>query len=435
MKKKILSRLLITVVLILSIYPSFQVQAKVQDFSDLYMELNVPEDTIILTKDTPNTDEQWKTVGIADPKSEKDNFGNMGVQAILYDPNTETTVRLLQKQSTETNNIFNLSLLSEEKLAAFFDGLTEPSDENTKTTIEKHPQQEAVFFRYSVETTQNGQPLSELIYGTIINGSSVSFDIFKKNSTEPFDESFIKELVAGTHFTKLLDKTEVENLEQDSNIHLIAGFVILIVIIVVWVLISKKRRKKLDVIKKIKSEALAKFYMEQTQKKENNIKDTVLFTNRTIYSEEIIKTYCYYNDFIKKFKFWISMAVFYIAVLALLFNSGFAILSLPIAIFLLFIFIYYQGIRIEKLVSRMIKVYGKNKSMEAVFTFYESYFTLSGIQFISKYPYTQITIVKEYKNYIYLYIGPEKALYLKKDGFEQEADNFIKFIETVSKSV
>ncbi|MGB8454695.1 MAG: YcxB family protein [Anaerocolumna sp.] len=435
MKNKILSRLLITVVLILTLYPSFQVQAKVQEFTDLYLELNLPEDTVILTKDTPNTDEQWKTAGITDPKSEKDSFTDMGVQAILFDPTTKTTVRLLQKQSSETKNIFNLSLLSEEKLTEFFSGLTGSSDETTKTAIAKYPHQEATFFRYSVEMTQNGQPLSELIYGTIVNGSSLTFDMFKKNITDPFDESFVKELVAGTHFTKLLDKAEVEKQERESIIRLIIGFVILIAIIVVWILISKNKRKKLDIIKKNKTEALTRFYIEQTQNEEKNIKDTVLFSNRTKYTEEIIKNYCYYNEFIKKFKFWISMAVLYIVILALLVNTNNAIFGFPIAIILLFVFIYYQGIRIEKLVNSMMKIYDKKKSMDAVFTFYEKYFTLSGIQFISKYPYSQITEIKEYKNYIYIYLGPEKAFYLKNDGFEQGTDNFISFITTAAKSV
>lgn len=435
MKNKIVSRLIIAVALILSVYPSFLVQAKVQDFSNLNMELNVPEDTIILTKDTPNTDEQWKLAGITDPKNEKDTFTDMGVQAIIFDPNTKTTVRLLQKQSSETKNIFNLSLLSEAKLTEFFNGLTGTNDENTKTEVAKYAHKEATFFRYSVQLTQDGVPLSELIYGTIVNGASLTFDIYKKNSKEPIDESFIKELVAGTHFTKFLDKAEVAKQERDSIIKLIVVVVILITIIIVMILINKNRRKKLDVKKKNKTEALTKFYMAQTQKDEKNIKDTVLFVNRTKYSEETIKTYCFYNEIIKKLKLWVTTAVLFVVILILLLFSGSAILSIPIAIVLLFVFIYYQGIRIEKLGSRMMKVYDKNKSMEALFTFYEDYFTLSGIQFISKYPYTQITEIKEYKNYIYIYFSPEKAFYLKKDGFEQGAENFMKFINTVSKSV
>ncbi len=431
MKSKIFSRLLLTVLLIMAVCPSFQVQAKVQDFPGLYIELNMPEDTVILTKDTPNTDEQWKAAGITDPKAEKETFNSMGVQAIFFDPNTKTTVRLLQKQTSETKSIFNLSLLSEDELENFLKELAANNDENAKTSVEKYPQQETPFFRYSIELTQDGIPLTEIIYGTVVNGYSISFDAFKKNSIEPIDENFIKELVAGTHFTGFLDKTEVEKQEREAFIRLIIGFVLLIAVIVILVIINKNRSKKQKVLKNKKSEALTKFYTEQKRKEEQNIKDSVLYINRTQYSEEVIKNFCHYNEILKKFKLWISMAVLFIIILSLLYNSGNVIIGWSIAIILLFVFIYYQGIRIEKMVGRMMKLYDKDK--EAIFTFYEDYFTLSGVQYISKYPYTQLTEVKEYKDYIYIYSGPEKAFYLKKDGFDQGADDFMEFIKKAVK--
>ncbi len=428
MKNKIVNRLLITVVFILAVYPSFKVQAGVQNFPELYMELNVPEDTVILTKDTPDTDERWKKAGISDPKSEKDAFDNMGVTAILYDPDTKTTVRLLKKQSSETRRLFNLSQLPEEELTEFLDSLAASEDENAKISVQKYPVQEVIFFRYSIEITQDGKPITEIIYGTIVNGLTVSFDTYRENSTEPLDESFMKELVAGTRFTEFLDEAEVEKQERESLFQLAAGFIVLVAAIIILILINKNKSKKQKALKERKTEALTRFYMEQKQKEEQNIKDPVLFVNRTQYSEEVIKDFCYYNEILNKLKFWITMAVLFLAIFILLYNSSSAFLGCSIAVILLFVFIYYQGIRIEKLVGRMMKVYEKNKSMEALFTFYENYFTLSGIQYISKYPYTQITEIKEHKNYIYIYIGPDKAFYLKRDGFEQGADEFMKFI-------
>ncbi len=429
MKNKLFSRLLITAALILAIYPSVQVQAKVQDFPELYLELNVPDDTIILTKDTPDTDGQWKAAGITDPKTEKDNFDKMGVKAILYDPNTKTTVRLLQKQSSDTKEIFNLSQLPEEELNEFLDGLAASDDENTKTSIEKYPGGETTFFRYSIEMTQEGKPLTEIIYGTIVNGCTVSFDAYSENSTKPLDESFMKELVTGTHFTRFLNKTEVEKQERDSVIRLAVGFVILVAIIILLILISKNKSKKQKALKERKTEALTKFYKEQKQKEEQNIKDSVLFVNRTQYSEDVFKNFYYYNEIIKKWKFWLTTAALFLVILVLLYHSKSALLGCTIAVILMFVFVYYQGIRIEKSVGRTMKIYEKNKSMEAIFTFYESYFTLSGIQYISKYSYTQISEIKKYKDYIYIYFSPEKAFYLKKDGFEQNTDDFIKFIK------
>jgi hypothetical protein len=427
MKKKILKQLLLITALLLVIHPAFSVQAKEQEFSDINVEVNVPEDTIILTKDTPLADEKWKQAGITDSKSEKDQFSDMGVQAIFYDPNTKTTVRLLQKQSSDSSKIFNLSLLTEDKQNEFFNSLVSSLDENTKATIEKYAHPEAIFFHYNVEMNKDGVNMKEVIYGTIVNGSSLTYDIFTKNNTAPLDESFVKALVDGTHFTKFIDKADVEKQQRDSLIHLAIGVVILILIIVIFVIISKRGNKKQQEIKKRKTDALTKFYMEQKIKEDKNIKDTPLYVNRTVYSEEVLKDFNYYNEFIKKFKFWISVAVMIIAILFLLSYSSATIIGFIVVIFLVFVFVYFQGIRIEKLVSRTLKSYDKNK-MEAIFTFYEDYCTLSGIQYITKYPYSQITEVKTYKKYIYIYLGNDNALYLKKDGFEHEVDEFLKFM-------
>ncbi|WMJ86363.1 YcxB family protein [Anaerocolumna sp. MB42-C2] len=429
MKNKLMSRFLITVIIVMAVYPSFQVQAKVQEFSELYLSLNLPEDTVVLTKDTPDTDAKWNEAGITDPKSEKSNFSKMGVRAVLYDPNTKTTVRLLQKYSNQTKDIFNLSLLSKDKLTDFLNELGTSNDKSAKMEITEYPHKEATFFRYSIEMTQNGAPLTEIIYGTIVNGSTITFDTFKNSSIDTVDETFVKELVAGTHFTKFFDKAEIEKQEKASTFRLLLSLVILTVIIVIWIFLVKKKNKKKKLLKDKKTEALTKFYIEQKQKEEQNLKDTILYVNRTEYTEEVFKDYFHFNEIIKRLKTWIIMGVSFFVILMFLYTSGPGVLGCAIALILLFVFIYYQGIRIEKLVGAMKKIYDKNKSKEAVFTFYEDYFTLSGIQYISKYPYMQITEIKEYKNYIYIYIGPEKAFYLKKDGFEQNLSDFTKFIK------
>ena len=334
MKNKLFCRFLITVILVLAVYPTFQVQAKIQDFPDIYMQLNLPEDTVILTEDTPDTDEKWKAAGITDPKSEKDNFSKIGVKAILYDPNTKTTVRLLQKYSNETKEIFNLSLLSKEELSDFLNQLGTSNDESAKMEVTEYPHEEALFFRYSIEMTQNGGPLTEIIYGTIVNGSTITFDTFKSDSIDTVDETFVKELVAGTHFTKFLDKAEVAKQERDSQIRLLLSLVVLIAIIVLLVYRNKKKSKKQKVLKDKKTEALTRFYMEQKQKEEQNIKDTVLYVNRTKYSEEVFKDYYHYNEIIKKLKLWIIMAVSFIIILMFLYTSGPGVLGCAIAIIL-----------------------------------------------------------------------------------------------------
>ena len=428
MKKKSFIRLLGMAVFLMAVLPFTKVQAKETQFPDLYVNLTTPEDTVIITNDTPNTDESWTIAGITDPKSEKKSFGEMGVKALLYDPSTKVTVRLMQKQSSKSKDIFNLSLLSEGELKEFLDGFVSNEDKNVKASIEKYSQTEMPFYHYTIEMEQEGVPFKETIYGTIVNGYAVNFDTYKKTNTESLDETFIKELVDGTHFTEFLDKAEVQKQIKQTYFVLAAFFLIIVALIVFAVIMNRNRAKKQKGLKTAKTDALTKFYLEQKQKEEQNIKETILHVNHTQYTDEVIKDFCYYNEIIKNMKLWVIMGILFLVILAMLSQTGSAFISCAIAIILLFVFVYYQGIRIEKLVARTKKLYDKDKGKEAVFTFYEDYFTLSGIQFISKYPYLQVTDIKEYKNYIYLYQG-DKAFYLKKDGFETSGDEFVKFIK------
>jgi hypothetical protein len=77
---------------------------------------------------------------------------------------------------------------------------------------------------------------------------------------------------------------------------------------------------------------------------------------------------------------------------------------------------------------KIMKAYEHHKSKEATVQFYEDYYILSGIQSSGKNPYLQITEYKEYKNYIYLYLGSDRALYLNKEGFDKDLEEFRKFI-------
>ncbi|SHL11017.1 YcxB-like protein [Anaerocolumna jejuensis DSM 15929] len=434
MKNKIVSALLIAIVFTLAVIPSSQVQAKVQDFSDVNIELTLPDDTIVLTKNTPDTDKGWVSAGIADIKSEKDNMSKMGVKAVFYDPKTKSLIRFLQKQSSQTSKIFNLSLLSEKEKTDFFNSLLATKDENTKTAIEEYPQKEAVFFRYSLEVNKDNSNMTELVYGTIVNGYTFSFDIYQSTKSAPIDETFMKTLVDGTHFTKFLDKAEVEKEVKNSIIRALVEFAVFIVLIVIWIIYRKRKNKKQKLLKDVKGAALSKFYAAKKEREEQNMKEEILFTNRTKYTEQIIKDFCYYNRFLKRIVTWAIMAVLSLVVLVLLSQSKVGFLGCIIAIILIFIFVYYQGVSVEKVVERTVKSYDKSKGMEAVYTFYEDYFTISGIQYISAFPYLQITEMKQYKDLIYIYLGPDKAFYLKKDGFDKGSEDFIKFMDTAIKA-
>ncbi len=428
MHKKSKVTFIILVLLVLFLIPSVSADAKVQNFDSLYLEVTVPEDTIIVSADTPNVDELWSKIGINDPKEEKKTLEQMGVQAILFDPGTNTGVKLIQNRSAKSSEVFNLSLLSEAEVQDFLDNLISSSDESTTFHIETYPQQELPFFRVELEMNREDVIAREIIYGTVVNGYVISYDIYKENAAEPLDESYIKALVEGTHFTEFLDKAEVERQGRQAMIVLVTGAGVMIAIVVLLIVLSVRRNKRREIVRKERSAMLTGFFQEQKLKEEQHIKDPVLYTNRTEYSEEAIKQYCFYDAVFHHIKVWIMTAAVYILLLIMLYNSSQAIIGYIISTVVVFFLVYFQGLQIEKNAKKILKTYSNSKSKEAVIQFYEDYYTLSGIQSTSKNPYLQITEWREYKNYIYLYLGADRAVYLKKDGFDSDYEEVKTFI-------
>ncbi len=425
-KKKAIFLLLF---LLVSIFiPSTVTYAKVQRFEDLYLEITVPEDTIVVDADTSNWDELWQKIGIMNPKEEKKTLNQMGVRAILFDPDTRASVKLISKSSSKSSEVFNFSLLSEEERNAFLDTIFPAPEEGTTLHAETFSQPELPFFRAELESQHENLLAREVIYGTVVNGYLLTYDIFKENSAKPLDESYIKALVDGTHFTEFLDKAEVERQNKRAAINLAIGTAVVIAIIVIWIVLSSRRNKRRAAVRKEKSAVVAKFYQDQRLKDELNEKDSVLYTNRTVYSEELIKNYCFYDAVFHHMKIWITTAIVYALLLILLYHSSQALLGCLLLTVMLFFLILYQGIQIDKNTKKIMKLYEHRKSMEAIIQFYDNYYTLSGIQSASKTPYVQITEYKEYKNYIYLYLGSDRALYLDKAGFDTDAAEFKKFV-------
>lgn len=430
MNKNIIKKLLVLILITQCMAPKSLVYAEVQDFPTLNMELNIPEDTVIISKDTLITDEKWNLAGIIDPISEIKLMKQMGVQAILFDPKTKTKVSLLSKQSEQSKKIFHLSTLTDKELNDFLANIIDLKDNITTYNVEKYSQKETTFFRLYIETAQNNLHFKELVYGTIVNGSIISFHIYQDNKLETaMNESYISSLVDGIHFTKYYPKEEVKKQERLSTIFRMASFVVLLLSVAIWILLLRKKKLKYNALTKRKAEEISKFYLRKKEMGENNTKSTILFLNCSEYSENVFYKFSLYNEVISKIKQWIKLSVLYIFILLLLkiVDSGF--LSYILIVLLIFIFIYLKKASIEKLVNREMKIFNISERMEVKFQFYEDYLSMSVGQQNIIYPYLQIIKVREYKNFIYLYLDINKAIYLNKDGFDLNTANFITFIK------
>lgn len=408
--------------------PKFVVHADVQDFPVLNMELSIPKDTIILTPDTPIANEIWKLAGINDPVSEIKIMDKMGVKAILYDPVSKTKVSIISKQSPQSKRIFHLSSLTEEELNDFLSNVIDQDDESTTYNIEKYQQYETTFFRLYVEAVKNNQQLKELVYGTIVNGEIITFHMYQDKAEAAINESYVKSLVDGVHFTKYYDADEIRRQERLSIIFRIASTVVLLISFSIWILLLRKKRLKYSALAKRKTDLLSNFYLRKRETGYDNTDSTILFLNSSEYSKNVFNTFFLYNEVISKMKQWIKLTVLYIVIFALLYIGGSGILPFILIIILISMFFYLKKLAIEKLVKQEMKIFNINDRMEIKFHFYEDYLTMIGEQQNINYPYLQITKVREYKNYIYLYLDMNKAIYLNKDGFDLNDNDFVAFI-------
>lgn len=404
--------------------------AKVTSFSRLYLELSLPDDVICLTSKVAKTDPLWAEAGILNPSDKLDELDDMGGTAILYDPQTKTSAMLINKTSKESQNIFNLRDATQEQRQSFYDTLTSGGTEYTTATISDYSQGEIPFFRLVIELS--GDTFQrEIIYGTIFNGTMIYFDIYDSSATKDTntDETFIQSLVAGTQFTKEYTKEEYDKLTKQGLIRVVAIFVVLIAIFVGLVFLNRKHKAKKANQKKQFAQALFHYYEDKKNKEENGIKQKLLFTNRTTYSAQVIRDFSFYNVYWRKLpQLIITVALYAILLIFIFINSGLTVFFILVAVLFLAI-LYFQYYRVEKTSDNSWKTYAKSSNKVAEFHFYEDYFTLSGIQYLTEFPYLQITDVRCHNGFIYLYTGNDRGIFLSIDGFEENAQDFLNFLK------
>ena len=429
MSNNTIKKLLLLIVISLLILPESLAYAKSIEFSDLNMEVKIPEETIILTKDTPTTDNTWDLIGIKDPAAEIKSMEEMGVQSIFFDPNSKTTVRLLSKETQESKNIFHLSSLADKELDDFLARLFQPQDETTVYNTKIYPQKETSFFRLYIETPVDDGHFKELVYGTIVNGTLISFHMYEYKGDKSIDDNYIQDLVDGINFTNYQNKEEYKKQQRLNTLYSMIPVTSLIIIVAIYLLISKWKRGKLAAFKERRATELSAFYKNKGNKDDISTNEKILFINKSQYSKDVFQSFFFYREVVGRIRKWIIFSVLYIAIFILMTLSETSSITYITVVLLIIAYIYFIGIRIEKLVEREMKFFNISKSTELTFSFYEEHFSISGDNKNFNYPYLQINKLVEYKNYLYIFVDIDKAVYLNKDGFKQNTDDFMRFIK------
>lgn len=409
-------------------------QAEVTAIGSLYLELNLPDQVIYLSSDTSSNDPLWKQAGITDVSSEKDELSKVGGKAILYDPDTDTLVRLLSKASSESKELFNLNQCSKEERQDFYARLMKSDDESATITVDEYPQSEIPFFRMYLHIDLNGSH-QEIIYGTIVNGTMIYFDYYTEGQNDTIDETFLQSLVAGTHFTKQYTKEEYRDIQKQGIINLALLLLAVVAVIIVLVYISKLRKNKKALNTKKQKDALYQYYATKKEKETLGIKPKLLFENHTTYSEEVIQQFCFYTFYQKRLYTWIITAIIIIFSVGTIYTISGVTLQLLIIVALIIGIFVFQYFKYEKQCTYLWKPYATSKSKVADFKFYEDHFTMTGIQSYTEYPYLQITSINEHKGFIYLYISTDRGFYLSKNGFTTSPDEFLTFLKGYLKHV
>jgi len=67
----------------------------------------------------------------------------------------------------------------------------------------------------------------------------------------------------------------------------------------------------------------------------------------------------------------------------------------------------------------VVRYDAKNKPV-AQFKFYDEFFSMTGAGSMSEYSYEQVTSVRMWQNYLYLFFGTDQGVFVDKESFTEE---------------
>lgn len=400
--------------------------AKTQEIRDYYASVEVKDNAYVMTADTDVYDEAWLKAGITDPKSKKNEFEEMNVKAMFYDPDTKSLVSFIINQSDTTSETFTLDGMSDEEVIAYAKTLISAAGEDTSLQVESFKGASYPFFKISINVKTSGEEAVEVVYGTIANAHLYSFDVYTEGSATP-DLSFAEDLVRGLSLTREMTQEEYEKEARSAIIRFAVGIVSIALIIVLIVILNRRKNKKNKEKTKKISQAMQAF---RERERAGLVSNEVILTANTVYNEELTRNFCIYHTWFRTvITFSIGMVLDAAAIAFMLYTKSY--LYVAVVGGLTAVFLYQKGISAEKRQKALDTRYGTKQKKTARFSFCEEYFTMSGIDSLSSYCYAQITEIRTYKNYLYLYMGTEHSVLINMEESESgtPGDTLVKFLK------
>lgn len=389
--------------------------------------LTPPEGAVQLSLYTPESDPAWALAGIGDVQSKLKEYQEMGVLVEFI--GEEGSVSVMKKESSYSQRIFDLNLLTQEELDQVLVDVLQ-AGENSTLQLDKSWKQLAgrPFYRVKLDLPADEESrqeeLHELIYGTIVNGYALNFHLFGGGSeVTPEQEAVVEELADSIKFTQILEKPEGGG-DMAGTLALLAVLLAALIIPLIYVPLKSRSDKK----KKAQlAQQLSDYHKTHGS---NQAEGEPVFVNDTDCTKEAIHHFSVYQAYYKNIGQLAFSALMITAMLATAFllTTTWWMRLIAAAVSAYYIYkLVSMGSAVER-VQR--KVYGRGLSQTAHYTFYPEAFRISGVQSASVMPYFQITDIRRKGQYIYLYYGPENAYMVDLYGFTLgEAAAFSEFIE------
>lgn len=406
------------------------------ELEDLNITLEVPQGMYVFTKDTEAQSGDWLLAGYEDSveklqEFEEDDSGNvMAMELVPEDKSYH--IAITRKYSDQTRESYNLNDLSEKQLQELVDSNNFEDEENNVSSVcELYEQSQIPFFKATLTGTSNGTPIHEICYATIVNGYSISVDLYSNEEISEEAQALLKDLVDSIKITKIYEKpTEDELLLQT----LMMAVPILAIFLAagIFILVLRLRNKSQERRKTVLGDRLVAYRKKQAQKstEEDAVPPVCLFENTTFCSDIAVKQFCKFHFFHKNIiqnSIFMLLGIISVA-MGILYGDNWLMRLLLVA---LGIYMVVQPfLALDRMTKTEIGVYQKARTREAHYFFFEEDFRIAGIQSPSLYPYFQILSCYEADQYFYLYFTEERAYLVAKDGFTKgDLADFRKFLK------
>ena len=210
--------------------------AAAETFSTEDFTMEIPEGTYVFTPTTSTEDPNWAMAGVANPESELSTLAEMNGVAELVTADGETTILVQQQESDQTQAYFNLRYLTEKQQADFLDAIMQ--SQTDEITVDKYylDVDGQPFYRIRIDGTYQETGYHELIYGTIVNGFTLAFNIYGgEESVTQEQEDLLLGIVESVQFSEILPKPETT--VDTSDIVTTISLLVLLVLVQVPVLV------------------------------------------------------------------------------------------------------------------------------------------------------------------------------------------------------